>query len=117
MKKIIKKLISKNHKKGFTLIEMLIVLVVVGLLMAIIIPNVSGQRKRINQQAAENIAEILTTQYNTYVIAEGQTDSVTLAELETKGYITSKQKEQAIKLLNIDEKSKIEPPITVPEVK
>ncbi len=116
MKKIIRKLNSKKHKKGFTLIEMLIVLVVVGLLMAIIIPNVSGQRKRINQQAAENIAEILTTQYNTYVIAESPQGSVTLAELETKGYITSKQKDQAVKLLNIEETSEIKPPIVVPEV-
>jgi len=50
MKKLLLKLVNhltrfKKKNSGFTLLEMLIVLIVVGLLMAIIIPNVSGQRE------------------------------------------------------------------------
>ncbi|MGO1677981.1 MAG: prepilin-type N-terminal cleavage/methylation domain-containing protein, partial [Ruoffia tabacinasalis] len=57
---------KKLNKKAFTLIEMLIVLVVVSLLMAIIIPNVAGQRERINEQARTNIEEVIETQSSTY---------------------------------------------------
>ena len=101
MQKIIKSFRSLNHKKGFTLLEMLIVLIVVALLMAIIIPNVSGQRDRINQQAAENIQEIVTTQRNTYLMVEND-DEVTLDDLLINGYLTQKQAEEAEKFLTIE---------------
>lgn len=87
-----------RRKKAFTLLEMLIVLIVVALLMAIIIPNVAGQRDRINQQAAENIKEIIENQRNTYMMVENDND-VTLEELLNRGYITAKQEQEAEKFL------------------
>lgn len=102
-----------KRKKAFTLIEMLIVLVVVSLLMAIIIPNVSGQRDRINQQAAENILEILETQANTYLMVEDD-EEVSLGELTDGGYITSKQAQEAISLLDITDETVITLPIDIP---
>ncbi|MGO4929072.1 competence type IV pilus major pilin ComGC [Fundicoccus sp. Sow4_D5] len=102
-----------KRKKGFTLIEMLIVLVVVALLMAIIIPNVAGQRTRIDKQATQNIAEILETQANTYLLVEDDAE-VTLGELISEGYITSKQATEAGNLLNFTEDSVITLPIEIP---
>ncbi|MBG9988536.1 prepilin-type N-terminal cleavage/methylation domain-containing protein [Aerococcaceae bacterium DSM 111176] len=101
-----KLLLIKMHKKtrkrnGFTLIEMLIVLVIVALLMAIIIPNVAGQRDRIEAQGAENITEIVTTQLNTYGIVEGSTDGVTTQMLAADGYLTAKQVEEATRLIDL----------------
>lgn len=96
------KKIRKNRKKGFTLLEMLIVLIVVGILMAIIIPNVAGQRQRIHSQAQVNIAEVLDTQVQTYqmIVTPG---SVSLSDLAGADLVTPKQVSQAQKLLTIDE--------------
>lgn len=41
----------KNKKKGFTLIEMLIVIVIIGILMAALIPRLTGARGRANDIA------------------------------------------------------------------
>ncbi|UPQ85792.1 competence type IV pilus major pilin ComGC [Ignavigranum ruoffiae] len=101
MNKWIQFLKSKKSKSAFTLLEMLIVLIVVALLMAIIIPNVSGQRDRINQQAAENIKEIVETQRNTYVLVEND-DQVSLNELYENGYLTEKQVSEAEKFLLVE---------------
>lgn len=118
MKKLLLKLVNhltrfKKKNSGFTLLEMLIVLIVVGLLMAIIIPNVSGQRDRIEAQAKENIAEILTTQVNTYKMVENDSATVTTT-LQEAGYLTEKQVKEAEKLLDIGPSETIPDPITVP---
>ena len=42
---------SKNKKKGFTLIEMLIVIVIIGILAAALIPRLSSARGRANDVA------------------------------------------------------------------
>ena len=48
MKYIIRRLKKlRQDRSAFTLIEMLLVLLIVAILMAIIIPNVSGQRKEL----------------------------------------------------------------------
>lgn len=103
-----------HAKKGFTLLEMLIVLIVVALLMAIIIPNISGQKERIEQQAKVNIAEIIETQVNTFQLFEFNQE-VTLTILLDEGYITAKQAEQAEKLLNLSPNAPITVPINVHE--
>jgi len=107
----IKKLLKNN--RGFTLLEMLIVLIVVALLMAIIIPNVAGQRDRINQQATQNIADIIETQANTYLLVENDPD-VSMNEVHNAGYITSKQVSEAEKLLNISGETNLTLPIAIP---
>lgn len=102
-----------KHKKAFTLIEMLIVLVVVALLMAIIIPNVAGQRNRIDEQATENIRDIIETQANTYLLVENDGD-VSLSELSTSGYITDKQLSEAVDKLQLEEETVLTLPIVIP---
>lgn len=101
--------IMKN-RKCFTLLEMLIVLIIVGLLMAIIIPNVSGQKERIEAQATENIAEIVETQVNTYQLVEKGNDA-TLTILVAEGYLTQKQANEAERLLSLSPDAVITVPI------
>lgn len=119
MTKIFKDKIIKALKKkdGFSLVEMLIVLIVVAILMAIIIPNVAGQRDRIDTQATANMADIITNQVENYRLVEGLEpgDDVTLNILETEQYITARQKEQATKLLKITGETVITTPITIPD--
>lgn len=111
--KSLKKL-KKRVLKGFTLLEMLIVLIIVALLMAIIIPNVSGQKERIEAQARQNIAEIVETQVHTYEMVE-QSQSATLSDLVAKGYLTQKQAQEAERLLYLGSDTVISVPINIPE--
>lgn len=108
----LKRLRKRQNQSGFTLIEMLIVLVVVALLMAIIIPNVAGQRDRIQSQAKENIAEVITTQVNTYEMLEGN-NQVTPTMLLDAGFLTDRQVKEAEDLLGISPTTPISLPIVV----
>lgn len=103
-----------KNKRGFSLVEMLIVLIVVSLLMAIIIPNVAGQRERIDAQAQSNMAEIIENQVETYRLVNGRTAEVTLQILLDEEYITDRQSEQASTLLGLDLSQPISIPIQVP---
>ena len=108
------RVLKGRRKNAFTLIEMLIVLIIVALLMAIIIPNVAGQKERLEKQARQNMAQIIETQVNTYKLAENDSE-VTVKELKTAGYLTDKQVEEAKKLLQLDENTTITLPINIPQ--
>lgn len=85
-----------NRKSAFTLIEILIVLVVVGLLMVLIFPNITNQQAKIDEKAKENLTEIVENQITTYELAEGKTPTST-DDLVNGGYLSQKQVDQAIK--------------------
>ena len=110
MKKIILSMTKKvNNKDAFTLLEIMIVLIVVGLLMTIIIPNVAGQRDRVQQQARVNIAEVIETQVSTYELVSGD-NAVTLSMLYTDDYLTERQYNEAQNLLGLS----VDEPISIP---
>lgn len=91
-RQLIKKM---RDRRAFTLLEMLVVLVIVAILMAIIIPNVSGQKDRIEKQATENITEIVQTQVDAYYLVEPAGSTASLETLVSEGYLTQKQAEEA----------------------
>lgn len=115
MKNIIKHIKrAVNNKDGFTLLEIMIVLIVVGLLMAIIIPNVAGQRDRVQNQARVNIAEVIETQVSTYELVSGNSE-VTLTMLYSDDYLTERQYNEAQNLLSLSADEQISIPIIVNE--
>ncbi|XJS11389.1 competence type IV pilus major pilin ComGC [Aerococcaceae bacterium WGS1372] len=115
MKKIFKILKERTlNEKAFTLLEVMIVLIVVGLLMAIIIPNVAGQRDRVQNQAQVNIAEVIETQVSTYELVNSE-GGVTLTMLYNEDYLTERQYNEAQNLLGLSPDEEISIPIIINE--
>lgn len=79
-----------KNNKGFTLIEMLIVLTIISVLIILIVPSLSNSSKDINQKGCEALVSVVQAQVYLYQLQEGvlPTD---LAELVKHDYINSDQ--------------------------
>ncbi|MFD1472950.1 competence type IV pilus major pilin ComGC [Companilactobacillus mishanensis] len=88
------KKINSRKKKGFTLIEMVIVLFIIGMLMLLILPNLSQQKDK----ATENSNEAFRTTLQTQVDLSETSKIDSLESLQKNGLITQKQHDKADKL-------------------
>ena len=57
-----------ENKKGFTLTELIVVIVIIGILAAVLIPTLTGYIKKANISAAEQEAQAYVTAYNSWLI-------------------------------------------------
>jgi len=78
-----------TNKKGFTLVEMLIVLLVITILMIVIIPNLNSRSDNIHSQSCESLQSIVQSQVHLYHVEEGEFPS-SLGEMAPE-YITEDQ--------------------------
>jgi type IV pilus assembly protein PilA len=67
-----------NSKKGFTLVEVIVVLVILAILMAIAVPALTGYIGKARDGAAKGEAKTALTAAQTYVTEKGYRDVVVL---------------------------------------
>jgi competence protein ComGC len=79
-----------KNEKGFTLIEMMIVMLVISVLLIITIPNVTKHNSNINKKGCEAFVKMVQSQVQSYEIEYGELPS-SITDLQSKEYISSNE--------------------------
>ena len=82
------------NAKGFTLIEMVLVLFVISILMLLIIPNVVTQKQKVDAQGTKALVTVVQTQVELYEM-EFDANAATFEKLRTADYLSEAQLKQA----------------------
>lgn len=84
--------------KGFTLIEMSLVLFVISFLLILFIPNLSGRQDGAAETGNEAMETVILNQIDLYRMDNENKYPDSLTELKSKDYLTDKQLERANEL-------------------
>ncbi|HSJ36607.1 MAG TPA: competence type IV pilus major pilin ComGC [Planococcus sp. (in: firmicutes)] len=74
-----------KNQRGFTLIEMLIVMLIITVLIAIAIPNVSKQTSAVDEKGCKAFVQMVQGQVESYRMDEKAIPSIT--DLVAEGYL------------------------------
>lgn len=94
-----------NNNRGFTLIEMLIVLMVITVLIVLIVPNLSSRTEEVYKKGCSALTATVQAQVDAFFLEEGRYPT-NLDELVESSFITTEQTAcQNNKELNYDSTS------------
>ena len=79
-----------NNEKGFTLIEMMIVLLVISVLLIITVPNIVEHNSSINDKGCNAYMKMVEAQIQAYEMEEGVLPS-DVSDLIGEGYLAEGQ--------------------------
>ena len=79
-------MIKIKNEKGFTLVEMLIVLAIISILILIAIPNVTKQSKTIDEKGCDAYVQMVQGQVEAYKL-DNKTYPDELGDLVTEGFL------------------------------
>lgn len=82
---------SLKNQKGFTLIEMLIVMLIITVLIAIAIPNVSKQTSAVDEKGCKAFVQMVQGQVESYRM-DKKTVPSSVDVLVTEGYLKADNK-------------------------
>lgn len=71
VKKLMNKKINNKKEDGFTLIEMLLVLLVISVLIILIIPNIAAQSANVQDTGCDAQVKMVQSQIQAYTLNEG----------------------------------------------
>nr|MBO1352391.1 prepilin-type N-terminal cleavage/methylation domain-containing protein [Enterococcus sp. DIV0212c] len=83
---------KKINYSGFTLLEMLVVLLIISVLILLFVPNLSKHKEGVDKKGNEAIVKIVETQIDLYIMEKNQTP--TMDQLVKEQYITQEQYEK-----------------------
>ncbi|AIM25211.1 competence type IV pilus major pilin ComGC [Melissococcus plutonius] len=83
---------KRSWHKGFTLLEMLIVLLILSVLILLFVPNLAKQKETIDQKGNEAIVKVIEAQMELYELDKNVKPSA--EQLLTEKYITKDQYEK-----------------------
>jgi competence protein ComGC len=78
-------LMMLKNEKGFTLVEMMIVMLVISVLLIITIPNVAKHNTNINTKGCEAYVKMVQAQVQSYIMENNKVP--TMADLISKDYL------------------------------
>jgi competence protein ComGC len=80
-----------KNQKGFTLIEMMIVLLVISVLLVITVPNVTKNNSSINEKGCDAFVKMVQGQVQAYELDDDNKEPVSVTALKAGGYITQEK--------------------------
>ena len=90
MKKLKQFILKNKQVKGFTLVEMVIVIAIIAMLILLIVPGLSKQKDRATSKTDEALRTTIETQRQ---LAEDNGDGTSLEELVKSIFLKSKKKD------------------------
>ena len=77
-----------KNKKGFTLLEMLMVMFIIAVLLLLTIPNITKHKEKVDERGCDTYSDTVQTQVSAYEMVEGKLPG-SIQQLVTDGYIPS----------------------------